>query len=47
MRTLAAALFVGVLYAALIVASIVAFDGPSAAGDHVTRHNTLRLELAD
>ncbi|MGD9752654.1 MAG: hypothetical protein AB7W59_16830 [Acidimicrobiia bacterium] len=36
MRTIAAAVFVGVLYVALTVASIAVFDGPSVASDHVT-----------
>lgn len=36
MRTIAAAVFVGVLYVALTVASIAVFDGPLAACNHVT-----------
>lgn len=36
MRTIAAAAFVGVLYAVPTVASIAVFDGPTAACNHVT-----------
>lgn len=45
MRTVYAALFVAALYAFLITVCAVAIDGPSAAGDHISRPNVLHLKL--
>ncbi len=45
-RTLAAAMFVGVLYAVVITFLAVAVDGPTTAGDHVDRPNRISLILA-
>lgn len=45
MRTLYGALAALVIITAVLTVCAVAIDGPSAAGDHVSRPNVLHLKL--